>query len=545
MINKHKTKMKEIIAIYAIIPILFLFFFHKKVSGAHVNYEFILLIISLFVKKIRENIFTKNYLTSSLIITVILTGVSFRSWQGEGIVFVLTLVMFFIITRGLIGLLLLLKESLEIKDGFDSLKPRQAFIEVFVAVFISLVAFWLYRYYPSGISPDIIYQREQVLGNLPFTDIHAPFHTLIIMGFNSIRDSNNIIVLSNIFLISLMAALFADYFYKKGIDVKWLIVLYVIFTFTKMTIYYMYPYKDIPYTLVLGMVTYLLMRIMDGAETKIVHSIVFGMLLTLCWYLRYNGIICTAFVSIYLIYMFIKKRLVKQLIAFILSFAILSVGIHFILYDVMKCEHVENGFSVQVFGSGISSVVAHDGNITQDQLNEVDEILGLEWINENYDEWATKKLIWEVETNDPNGFFKEPKNQVYNNFFVVGMGKHRSEVIKLYLSLFIKNPLICMKDFALNTYHIWGYENSFSNIFLLSILLLATFVFWKGKNSKAYWIVFVPVVANILSIAISTITKELRYLMPTTTLFVPLFLYVISAKSQMEDSVGKRKEIGL
>ncbi len=533
----EKNNLKETIITFLLIPVLFLYF--KKGATANPPYEFAYLLIFLLVKKIRDNLFTKSYLVGSLILAVILTASSYKAWINDITTFILIIVKFFITVRGFIMLWQMLKENYADSDMNSLKNPRMVFFEIFAAVFISLSLFWLSQYYPSGISPDTVNQWEQIHGILPFTDIHAPFHTLLLKCLLKIRDGYDIVILFQIFLISLLAGLFSKYFYEKGINSQWLLIANIIFSFSIMSTYYMYPYKDIPYTFVLGIITYLLMRLTDDFKPKIIYGVLWGGLLTVCYYLRYNGIVCAVFLAIYLICIFIKKRYFKPLISFVASLAVLSIGVYFIIYNVMGCEHKENGFSLQVFGSGISAVVAQDGNISEEELQRVDEILGIDWIKAHYNRWQMKDLIWTPETDDPDGFFEEHSNEVYNNFFVVGMGTHKMEVIKLYFSLFIKNPLICMKDFFYNTYQIWGYMGVFSNVFLTIILLSSFLVFWRGKQIKMNWIVFVPILLNVLSIAVSTITKELRYLLPTVTLFPPLLFYVIASGKRMKTKTVK------
>ena len=545
MDKKRITGLRETIAVFILIPVLFMIFFFINSAQAKLPYEFLFLSIFFINKKIRENIFTNKHLVCSLTLTALLTAAAYRDWQSDAVIFIMYLIGFFITFRVFIALWLMIKQYYKIDDATETKKPMTVFFEVFAAVFISLLSIWLYKYYPNGLSPDTVNQWEQIHGIIPFNDIHPPLHTLILMGLLAIRDCYDIVILFNIFIIAVMAAIFSKYFYEKGIKSHWLIALNIVFSFTLMSRYYMYPYKDIPYTAVLGAVTYMLMRTMDDTDKKIIHGVIWGALLMMCSSLRYNGIVCAILVSVYLVYLFIKKRRIKQLAAMVVTFSILTVGLQFIAYNVMEYKHDENGFSLQVFGSGIASVVANDGNISDEELEKIDEILGVDWINAHYEKREAKKLIWDTETHDPDGFFKERKNQVYNNFFVVGMGRHKAEVIRLYISLFIKNPMICINEIFENTYRIWGYDGIFSNVILLTILFSAVLILWKGKKVKMSWIVFIPVLANVLSIAVSTITKEMRYLMPTVTLFPPLIFYItvsgngMKIKSERKALAGK------
>lgn len=542
-VKKYKKDLKEMTTILMLIVVLF-FWFHF--SGSYPTtppYEFVFILFFVISKKVRASLISTKYLLSSLIYTVILTISAYRIWSIDYISVVFYFLFFFITVKGFLGLWYQIK-----KEGYEGRVENQktstrVFWEVFVVILVCLSAIWLFKNYPSGTSPDTDYQWLQIHNIIPFTDIHAPLHTLFLKLLLTIWDSYAIVVISNILLMSFIAGLFSSYLYRKGIQENWLIVLNVIFAFSSLSLVYMFPYKDIPYVFILGVITYILMRINDIDFTiKIRMGILLGILLTLCYYFRYNGMVCVVLVSAYFVYIFIKKKLIKQLTAFILTFIILSVGLNLFIYKIMDCEHKENGFSMQVFGSGIAAVVAADGNVTDEQLDTIDDILGIQWIKEHYSPWNTSQLIWAKETNDPENFFDIPGNEVYNNFFVIGLGKNKKEIIQLYFKLLIKNPLIIIKDTIYNTYVIWRYKSTiFNNIYLLVILTLAISIFWKNKKIGFHWIVFLPILSNILSIAISTITNEPRYLLPTFTLFPPLLFYIIAVSHEMDEKIKLRK----
>ena len=94
----------------------------------------------------------------------------------------------------------------------------------------------------------------------------------------------------------------------------------------------------------------------------------------------------------------------------------------------------------------------------------------------------------------------------------------------------------CIKNVLYSTHAIWGAQGSdhvpFSNIFLLVWLWLLVCQLWSRQTRRAYWPVFLPVLLNIVSIAISTATNELRYLLPTMLMCPFLTLYVISHRDR-------------
>jgi hypothetical protein len=65
-------------------------------------------------------------------------------------------------------------------------------------------------------------------------------------------------------------------------------------------------------------------------------------------------------------------------------------------------------------------------------------------------------------------------------------------------------------------------------VFLLSALLLAMFARIRRGERRRFWLAMLPILCNVVSILISTVTNEIRYLMPTFLLTPVLLLYVFS-----------------
>ena len=111
------------------------------------------------------------------------------------------------------------------------------------------------------------------------------------------------------------------------------------------------------------------------------------------------------------------------------------------------------------------------------------------------------------------------------------MCEHRGEIVRLYFKLMPKHLAACVKNVLYSTQSIWGAQSSdhlsFSNVFLLAWLWLLVREVWDRRMRRTLWPVFLPVLLNVVSIAISTVTNELRYLLPTTLLCPILTLYIL------------------
>lgn len=108
------------------------------------------------------------------------------------------------------------------------------------------------------------------------------------------------------------------------------------------------------------------------------------------------------------------------------------------------------------------------------------------------------------------------------------MGENKAKIIHLYLSLFIRNPIICIREIIYSTWLIWANYGAFSNSSMLVLIALAVFFVLRRMNSKSsVFALLIPLAANVISIAISTISNETRYMLPTFLLCAPLILNIL------------------
>ncbi|MCL2810423.1 MAG: hypothetical protein FWD25_00835 [Clostridia bacterium] len=413
---------------------------------------------------------------------------------------------------------------------------RRAFWLSFLFCSVALISLWLCVSYPYKSSPDTRNQLQQVHGYLRLLDLHAPTHTLLIMSLFYVVEDYWFVVAVQIVLLSIACGFFGRYLCGRRsgllLPYGWACALFQLAT---VAMIYSSPWKDMPYTLCIAALTYLFMRLPDEDwPLTTPRAVAFGLAAAFAFLFRFNGAVVLVASAVFLTVYAARRRYWKQLAAFALSALVAVGGMQGIIYGLFGFERSINGFAVQTFIFGIATVVMEDGQITEEELEEVDELLGLYWIEEKYDRSAPSNLLWSKEEweDDLDGFFDDPNHEPYNNLMIVSAGKQPQKVIGLYLRLLPCNLGPLTDAFLRGTKFIWAFEGVFGHIFLLVALGTAMVFYWPRKTFTRRWVAFLPVAANMVSIAASTITNELRYLLPTYTLFVPLLFYVLATRER-------------
>lgn len=429
--------------------------------------------------------------------------------------------------------------------------PVLSAVTVAVYTIAALCLSWL-KWYPSGTSPDTRHQWGQIHGDLILNDVHALGHTIFLKGLLAIWDSYAMVILVHILMIALLYGLFAHYLAGKGIRLGWMLLAVSLFTACETpTSTYMYPWKDTPYTFAVGMLTLFIVYLIDErVKFTVGKAVLMAVALAYTTLFRLNGIVILLFMGIWLLCWLIRRKLWKHLIAMAAAVAICFGAVNWIGYEVLKAESPENGFSIQVFGSGIAAMTVYGGPTDmyddKEPMDPADReaiarVLDPIWMIEQYQPWQTRNIIWTYETNDREGIFDDPNMEIMVNNFVLDLGRNKWDVVKLYLKLMPKYFGICVRDILYNTFAVWGFVPEwnhdcawyYSNIFLLVLMMVGVGANWKKASIGKRLIVFAPVICNAVSIAISTITNETRYLLPTHTLFPVLMLYLICMSDRL------------
>jgi len=411
----------------------------------------------------------------------------------------------------------------------DRLPRRRAFLLV-AGVSLAVLAIGWLPFFPHGVSPDTQNQWAQIHGQIPYSNIHAIGHTILLKALLSIFDSYAVVIAFHILALSALNGALGAYLIGRGAPAR--IVLWMVgivgLAFSGLTAVY-YPWKDLPAALCVGLVALFAMRLTDvDRPLKPLSAALFGAALASMWLFRHNGIVALIVLGTYFLASFLRRRQWLQLACASLACVVSIAGIHLYSRAVLHTKYETNAASLQVFGSGLSAI-ALEGNLTESERAELEELLPMDWVRRNYEPWKHQNLIWKVETAET----ASDESLVGVNPIAQMLAKRGGDAVRLYFRLLPRNLGVCLKDALQNNYAIYGLspsDLSNCNGFWALAVLFAMAVLWPRSALRRHWIVPAGIFVNMASIAVSTITNEVRYFLPTFILFGWLVLYAATVR---------------
>ncbi len=413
---------------------------------------------------------------------------------------------------------------------------RFAMLQIMLLTLFALCLAWSTVFPASLIAPDTVNQLMQADGAIPYSKVHTVAHTLLITLFRRVDPGMGLLMATYYLAIALVNGLFGRLAYERGVPYPVIVLVLLPFLLPKLTLaLYTQPLKDLPYSFCVAMITYFLIVFLERGVLGRGQTIALGASLAFAALFRYNGIVVAAVMGLYFLFTFIRRRQITALLRTAAAALVCIVGLGVVSSRVLHAESPQNGFSLQIFGAGIAAVVAENGDITPEQYARIERILPVDWMLEQYAPWQARRLIWEQRfEGGPADVFSKPDMQVFNNAFVLALGANGAEVLRLYCELFFQNPCICVRELFFGSHVVWGWRSDsiqfyYTNCFLTSVLLLALLARRDSKRKTRPLVVLLPILCNMLSILISTITNEVRYMMPTLLLAPLILLYYLSS----------------
>lgn len=338
-----------------------------------------------------------------------------------------------------------------IKDKAKSIKikkPKKIKSEtMFIISFFTILLCWLpvvLTFVPGGIFDDTYETIKIIQGKEPLTNHHPLLFYIILKLFINLGtcffdDLNMGLVfytVLQIFLLDLVISNFIAWMYEKKANILYIILLILFFSLFKLVpLYTVSIWKDTPYCIAILYYTLIITKIVysKGDELERASTIINYLISAfLVAFLRNNGIFVVIGCTCAIIFAYKNKKLfIKTVIIQMIVFILIQGP----LYKVLKING-EFRESVGPLIQQICYVVANDGNVNEEELEFINNIEKIENIKERYSP-VNVDMIKYYEFNDE---FLE------NN---------KIKFIKIWISLFIKNPTMYTKAYLLNTTGYW------------------------------------------------------------------------------------------
>ena len=481
---------------------------------------------------------------------------------------------FFLVTLLLYSSWLFLRSCIN-RDKLTGPQSAQFVLRVFLYALPCLLIWGLFLgvNWPGILSPDSIDQWNQAHTFANLNDWHPVGHTLLIFLLTRVWDSPAMVSIFQIVSLALLWGWVLSYLESQGLPQQLLLVFSWVFALVPYNgIMLNILWKDIPYTIASLLLVFLLGRIWYSQGTWIKpfrHQIVFALALASPYLLRHNGLALLILIPPILLwthFKFWKPVLLAGVLAVILVFSVRN-GIAF---GLLKAQPVTDALQYTIPLQHIGAVISNDGKMSADQKQLAERLLPLSLWKTAYDPYNADNL-------------SKPWGTVQDNAILWKISQNKSELLRLFFDLTIQNPSIVWRsELALNSIQ-WrildpsGKKRVIqSNLFpfqtgvigdikifnsqvipninkntpLAKILRdylkestqnnLSAILFWRGglylfltvclavfmilERGWRSVILFIPILANVLSLAIAMTVQDFRYIYPDV---LPVFLLAL------------------
>lgn len=441
-------------------------------------------------------------------------------------------------------------------------------------IFLTSGLIYLIAYNPANMFPDTYMQLRQVFGIDPLFDWHPVFHTLILKLFIFFFKTPFIFAFFHIILFSYVMTKWLKKLYLKGLSKQ------IIYIFS-CTFYFNVAYgllitniwKDNLYNICLIWCTYLIYEIIDDFQRfdkNYVNYFYFFISTTGIFCCRHNGIIPIICIIILLILLSIKLKNNKKI--YVLCFLLFGVVIaKKPIYNILNVIPNEPGVTYTPLVHDIASVIAYnDGSTLSDNvINEMESVLSVDQWKQQYnstdsdsytfyyDEFLnnlnkknmkemamtylialkdeplriigarlmSSQIMWSTFKREGSGDYLYEKNNtaaIENEF-----GFTRNENA-------LKELSDCLYDFFENS-KILNTIFFRTGIWFCILVISITTIIIYSKSLKVLF-VLVPIISNMISLAISMTCQHLRYVWALYIISI-LFLFAVMTDKNPEEEV--------
>ena len=286
-------------------------------------------------------------------------------------------------------------------------KKRETKKWIFPVVLITLLVCWLpyiLSYMPGGIFYDTKESYLMFSGYAKLSNHHpllfsAMFKMFADIGeyFGNMNIGLNIYTILQVTLMATMMAYYIYWLYKKGVTIKFVVVLTLLCAVFKLfPLYAVSLWKDTPFAISILFYTFVVSKIVisNGKElTKKLTIFQYIIAIFLVSFFRNNGIYIVAVTSFILMITYRNnfKRRWNIFYTFVTIAILLTFTIQGPIYKMLKLNG-EFRESIGIPIQQICYVVAHDGNITDEQLEFINNIESIENIKNRYAPWSVDMI---------------------------------------------------------------------------------------------------------------------------------------------------------
>lgn len=269
--------------------------------------------------------------------------------------------------------------------------PGRVFLTCFGFFWTIYLIYLFFVVYPGSVTSDSIVQINHIAGNY-HTNHHPYWHTMSIKLFMSIgyalfRDANAAAATYNFVQSGAMAACFAytvTTLYQYRVPKLWVFLTFASFAFLPNHFTYSCTmWKDVPFggaVLLLVVAMFRIIRNVGNSRKRNFVMLFVGGIATCIF--RSNGwyAMLAAFIVLAL---FFRKRCSELLIPWIVCLVIgyVLTGPALTALGVAKVNFIE-GLSVPL--QQVARVITNGGELTEEEIREIDTILDIEDVPENY-----------------------------------------------------------------------------------------------------------------------------------------------------------------
>lgn len=443
-------------------------------------------------------------------------------------------------------------------------------IQLWGLVFLILTTIWLiclFAFYPGIMSSDSLDQWGQATGVFPLNDWHPVFHTLFNRIFLLVSRNPAIIATGQIFLLAAVAATFILFLYKKGVSKNWLLFFTLIFAlFPANGIMVITLWKDIPFTISLLWLTYLLARIStDINYLKNNRLALAGLTLALVAValFRHNGIV--VYILVFLVLSFYSFRYkTRWTLLSLAASLVLIIGFKVFVSGNKRVIPVPSEVKLIAPVNGLAAAMKENA-LTTDVQKKMETILNREdWIRLYSPYWANAYQF------NTNGAYMK-------NLSAYSTG----DILKMYASTMYRHPYFIIKDrlqgtdilwdvsrpalaynfyysteLEANNYGLTQKKNNLKPVIskylktsetigadffwragIYNILIFLLMFFVAKTKSKRNLLSFLPWLGAVLSLLPSLVWQEFRYIYFVQVLFGFLWLFSIPGNVERKDNI--------